>query len=758
MRDDGAFHPAHLRTSGDSGRDIVLFERREDGRILQANAAALKAYGYTREEMLTLRSSDLSAPHTPPFSERELALADLEGVHFQTTHRRRDGETFAVEVFAQVASVEGTRILVSIIRDISQRKRAEEALPESEERFRIMADGSPVIIWVTNVLGENQFVNRTYREYFGLSFDEVEGPKWQPLLHPEDAPKYLDAVVSAVRGQRPFKGEARVRRKDGEWRWIESHGEPRFSAVGEFLGHVGTSIDITERVQAMSALGKQAALLNLAHDAIFVRDARDKITFWNRGAEMTYGWLHDEAIGRVPRELLKTRFPAELEEVAACLVRSGRWEGELSHTRKDGREIVVASRWALQRDVSGRQLGVLEINRDITEQRRLEEQLKEAQKLESIGRLAGGIAHDFNNLLTVIQSCAETLKEDVAAGAPVNSEDIDQIHAAGRRASELTRQLLAFASRQLIRPVSLDLNALVRGTEKLLRRVLGEDIELVVRSDPQVWPVLCDPGQIEQVIVNLAVNAHDAMPRGGGRLSIEVDNRHLGEETVDRHPGARPGDYVRLAVHDSGSGMSPEVKAHIFEPFFTTKPAGQGTGLGLATVYGIVKQNEGHIQVDSQLGLGTKVEIFLPRTRVPVVPSTPKRALTTTGGHEVVMVVEDNPQVREVTVRALASAGYEVLVAANGRDALAMEPEKRVRLLVTDVVMPGLDGRALAEAMGHRHPGLRVLYVSGYAQDAIVKRGVLDQGIEFLPKPFTAATLLERVRAVLDARPQAWPS
>jgi two-component system, cell cycle sensor histidine kinase and response regulator CckA len=299
--------------------------------------------------------------------------------------------------------------------------------------------------------------------------------------------------------------------------------------------------------------------------------------------------------------------------------------------------------------------------------------------------------------------------------------------------------------------VPLDLNAVVRGSEKLLGRVLGEDVDLQVALQEDLWATRCDPGQMEQVIMNLAVNARDAMPRGG-RLRIETHNARLDEGCAARHPGRSPGEYVRLVIRDSGTGMSAEVKDHLFEPFFTTKPAGRGTGLGLATVYGIVKQNDGHVDVASEPGAGTAIDVWLPRAYELPVAVQARSASPVPGGTERLLVVEDDPQVREVTVRSLRSGGYDVLVAASSQDALALDVGG-VRLLVTDVVMPGLDGRALAGELVRRHPALRVLYVSGYTQDVIAERGVLDSKVELLEKPFSSSALLARVRSVLDSRP-----
>ena len=375
--------------------------------------------------------------------------------------------------------------------------------------------------------------------------------------------------------------------------------------------------------------------------------------------------------------------------------------------------------------------------------------LNESQKLDGLGRLAGGVAHDFNNLLTVILGTAEVLREDLRAGR-ARTEDLEEIRAAGERARDLTGQLLAFARRQLIAPEVLDLNEVLRGTEKLLRRVLGEDVRLDTALASGLWRVRADRGQIGQVVLNLSVNARDAMPTGG-RLLIETGNSTLGREAAAQ--GISPGRWVRLTVRDTGHGMTPEVRAHLFEPFFTTKPKGHGTGLGLPTVYGIVKQSGGHVHVESEEGKGAAVHVYLPPTDEAPAPARPAPAPRPVRGSETVLVVEDDPNVREVAARALRDGGYRVLAAAgpaSARYVAAGEPAP-IHLLLTDVVMPDSDGRTLAREIRSARPGLRVLYMSGYAEDVVARHGVLAEGVELLAKPFTPTTLLAKVRAVLDA-------
>jgi PAS domain S-box-containing protein len=494
-------------------------------------------------------------------------------------------------------------------------------------------------------------------------------------------------------------------------------------------------------------------------DPLFVKDRASRWLFANPGALAAIGKESEQVLGKSDAEIYDDRAIAErLIATDRRVMESGRAEVVEETVQTPGGHRVFLSTKVPYRGADGTVVGIIGSARDITDRvraeqvlRDTEEQLRQAQKLESIGRLAGGIAHDFNNLLTVILSCAAGLEEGLRDGTPA-AEDVEHIREAATRASELTRQLLAFARKQVIAPVPLDLNSVVRGSEKLLRRVIGEDVALAVSLEEPLWSARCDRGQIEQVIMNLVVNARDAMPRGG-RLAIETANERLDGARGRLDPDAPPGEYVRLVIRDSGTGMTPDVQAHLFEPFFTTKGHGKGTGLGLATVYGVVKQSGGYVHVDTAPGRGTSVAIWLPReARAPVAPEAP-RPPPGQRGTETVLVVEDDRLVREVTVRALRSAGYEVLVAASAEEALALQDEqlRRVGLLVTDVVMPGLDGRALATELARRRPELRVLYVSGYTHDVIAERGVLDSGLEYLPKPFTAPVLLAKVRTVLDA-------
>jgi PAS domain S-box-containing protein len=516
------------------------------------------------------------------------------------------------------------------------------------------------------------------------------------------------------------------------------------------------------RVEASETLLR--AITDAIPDPVFLKDRESRWLFASPATLRVLARPAEQVVGRTDREIYEDQAAAEvLIATDRRIVESGVAEVVEERIQTPTGYRVYLTTKAPYRDLEGRIVGIIGNARDITQRKRgeeelrerlsLDEQVRQAQKLESVGRLAGGVAHDFNNLLTVVLGCAEALRSDAARGAPASLEDVDEIRAAGERARDLTRQLLAVARRQVVAPVALDLNGVLRGSEKLLRRVLGEDVELAVDLQPELWWIRADPGQIEQVVLNLAVNARDAMPRGG-TLALSTRN---GRRDRGGDGGADGGaEGVWLSVRDSGAGMGPEVRAHLFEPFFTTKPDGKGTGLGLATVYGIVSQADGRVRVESEPGRGTTFELWFPRTLDPpaaVAPAPPPRAVA---GTERVLVVEDDARVRDVTVRALRANGYQVVVAGGGREALALDADAldRLELVVTDVVMPGLDGRTMADELRRRRPGLRVLYVSGYTEDAVIARGVLSSGVEFLAKPFTPAQLVARVRAVLDGAPE----
>ena len=498
-----------------------------------------------------------------------------------------------------------------------------------------------------------------------------------------------------------------------------------------------------------------AAVIQSSPLAIYTLDPTSTVRTWNRAAETLYGWPAEEVIGRPLPTVAQ-----DMEDHLRMRDRALRGEAvrgvEVTRRRKDGASINISLSVAPLHDAAGRVTGMLSIAADLTEMRQLEVQYRQAQKMEAVGRLAGGIAHDFNNLLTAIIGTTSLVLEDMGLESRARL-DIQEIEKAAKRAAGLTRQLLIFSRQQVLEPRALDLNALVGNLEKMLHRLIGEDIELRTKPSAALGAVRADPGQIEQAIVNLVVNARDAMPKGG-RLTIETADVELDRSYAAAHVPFQPGPYVLLAISDTGVGMDGATKARLFEPFFTTKEPGRGTGLGLATVYGIVKQSGGYVWAYSELGHGTTFKIYLPR-----VAETPERPESATGtptpvrGSETVLVVEDQEEVRKLTKRVLEGRGYAVLAARNGAEALeivARHPT-RIHLMITDVVMPGMNGRELAELACARRRDLKVLYVSGYTGEAVLQHRLLEAGVAFLQKPFTPDALARKTREVLDNGKQA---
>ena len=671
---------------------------------------------------------------------------------------RGDGSDGFVRMSSSPVIEESGNIVaaVAIVVDITDQRKAERAVRITDERFRFVARATTDVIWDWDI-GTNALVwNDSVETVFGHKQNEIY-PEIEWLhdhIHPEDR----ERVISGIRGVLDHGGTAwndqyRYRRGDGSYVNVMDRGYIARDNSGVALRMIGAMTDITERSRSEAAIRFQAQLLNAVQQAVVATDPVGTVIFWNKFAELLYGWTADEAVGQLIQELTPSPFlrehgPAIIERGAA----GGGWTGEFLVQGKSGKAFPALLTTSPVLDERGTVLGFVTVSIDLTERRNLEEQFRQSQKMDAVGRLAGGIAHDFNNLLTVIRLNTEIIMDGFDPTDP-RSEDVKQIRSAAERASALTRQLLAFSRKQILQPRVLDMNSVVGNVEPMLRRLIGEDISISTTAEARGY-IVADPGQLEQVLMNLVVNARDAMPQGG-RITIETRSVELDEHYTSEHAPVVAGRYVMLAVTDNGIGMSRDTREHAFDPFFTTKEAGKGTGLGLATVYGIVKQSGGYVWIYSEPSLGTTLKLYFPEVSSSgaFATSEPRAASTETkAGHETILLVEDEEAVRSLTSRILKKQGYRVMAAQHGREAMEMaaREEGRIDLVLTDVVMPGMNGRGLVERLTGIRPRIKSLYMSGYTDDDIIRRGFIEPSKSFLQKPFTSEALLQTVRKVLD--------
>jgi two-component system cell cycle sensor histidine kinase/response regulator CckA len=636
-------------------------------------------------------------------------------------------------------------------------------------RLELALHGSDLGLWDWNIPSGRVDFNERWVEMLGYSLDEIvpNVAIWEKLAHPDDWPAVHAAIDLHLRGKTSsYECELRIRHKDGHWVWIHDCGKVvERNADGAPIRAVGTHLEITERKHADIKLRQSEEQLRLIVDgvrdyAVIMLDSAGRIISWNSGVEHIKGYRADEIIGKhfscfyLDNDVNLGKPEQEL----AIAMKEGRYEVEGWRLRKDGSRflanVVITSLYDEARELRG----FVKVTRDITERKqaeteheKLEAQLRQAQKMEAVGRLAGGVAHDFNNMLQVIISYAELALERLTPSDPLHAA-VQQIMKAGRRSADLTGQLLAFARKQIIAPKVLDLNESVAGILKMLQRLIGEDIDLAFVPGHDLGKVKMDPSQVDQILANLAVNARDAIS-SVGKVTIETDNAELDESYCRAHDGFLPGQYVLLAVNDDGCGMDKETQARLFEPFFTTKPQGQGTGLGLATVYGIVKQNNGFINVYSEPGKGTTFKIYLPRLQsdMAAIDETPKYA-EAPNGTETVLLVDDEETLLGLGKMLLEVRGYTALAAGSPSQAIQLAEQYAgdIHLLLTDVVMPDMSGHELWQRLSAQRPGLKCLFMSGYTANAIAHRGVLDEGIHFLQKPFSVEQLAVKLREALD--------
>jgi two-component system, cell cycle sensor histidine kinase and response regulator CckA len=723
----------------------------EDGKYLYVNERFLQLIARTRQDVVGRTSVDLAFWGDPEERRRTLAELGRKGSlrDVPVTIQRPTGERRDALVSLELVELGGQQCVLGLSYDVTERKLAEAAVRASEERFRALVENSAEAIVLVNGTGAVLYQSASAFRILGYAAEERLGRSALELVHPEDLAHALAALQGCLSspGQAPHALHARVRRKDGAWRDLEMVltnylADPAVQAV------IVNYRDVTERKLAEETLRRSQEWLEraqaVAHVGSWVSGVETRGTLeWSAETLRIFG-LEESAFDGRAETFFAIVHPEDLAAVqeASRAAIAGEAAYSIDHRirRADGSVRWVHEDADVLRDEQGRATSLIGTVQDITHRRHLEEQLVQSQKMEAIGRLAGGIAHDFNNLLTAIMGYADLLARRVKE-TPRLLHNVQEILHAAERAAGLTRQLLTFSRKQVLQPRVLSLNVAVADMEPMLRRLIGEDVQLVTALEPGLGQARADPSQLEQVILNLAVNARDAMPQGG-KLIVETAN-------VERDDGR----WVMLAVSDTGVGMDAEVRRHLFEPFFTTKAPGKGTGLGLATVYGIVAQSGGSIRVQSEPGRGTTFKVFLPRVDEPLTAQAHPDAQPAVGGSETVLVAEDEDGVRALICEILGELGYEVLEA--GRPEAAIEAMsaggRRVHLLLTDVVMPGMNGPQLAARLTALQPGLRVLYMSGYTGEAVAHHGVLEHGTHLLQKPFTPDALARKVREVLDA-------
>ncbi|PYO50115.1 MAG: hybrid sensor histidine kinase/response regulator [Gemmatimonadetes bacterium] len=715
-------------------------------------AADLQSYEWTGFDATGNRYSALEWPLARTVLTRETVRAE------EIRIRRGDGSDGFIRMSsAPVRDSEGKVVsAVAIVVDMTDQREAERAVRVTDERFKFVAKATNDVIWDwdlrTNSLVWNDSVETVFGHKQNRIYPEIQW--WRDHLHVQDRDRVIGGLQAVIDGGgTSWSDHYRYRRADGTYANVMDRGYVARDNTGAAIRVIGAMTDITERSRSEAAIRFQAQLLNAVQQAVVATDPDGLVIFWNTFAEKLYGWAADEAVGKPIEELTPSPF---LRQHASEIFERGAagesWTGEFLVQGKAGKAFPALLTTSPVRDEHNIVLGFVRVSIDLTERRNLEEQFRQSQKMDAVGRLAGGIAHDFNNLLTVIRLNTEIIMEGLDPTDP-RSEDVKQIRSAAERASSLTRQLLAFSRKQILQPRVLDMNSVVSSVEPMLRRLIGEDIVIGSNCTARGY-VVADPGQLEQILVNLVVNARDAMPQGG-RISIETQNAELDETYTSEHAPVVPGRYVMLAVGDTGVGMTRDTREHAFDPFFTTKEAGKGTGLGLATVYGIVKQSGGYVWIYSEPGQGTTLKLYFPEVSSAAAFKTGEykiMAKEQARGSETILLVEDEEAVRGLTSRILEKQGYRVIAAQHGREAMdiATKEAGHIDLVLTDIVMPGMNGRGLVERLAGIRPRIKSLYMSGYTDDDIVRRGFIEPSKSFLQKPFTSEALLQTVRKVLD--------
>jgi PAS domain S-box-containing protein len=717
-------------------------------RITYANPMALRILGLAQ-------GAALGRPlwERPGFAEDGPFATQLRAAIEEQATKRFDeflaptGEWLEVHAFPTVGGLTVT------LHDVTGRRREQEKLRLLEACMARMND----MVMITEAHSSDEpsprivFVNDAFLRRTGYTREEIYGRTPRMLQGPATQRAELDRIGAAVAAGQPVRAELINYSKSGEEYWVEVDIQPVEDGDGHVMHWVAVERETTERRLYQAQLEDKAELLNQVQDGILVRGMDGRISFANRSAERLYGWAPGEMLGQEMHVIYED--PGIAAGPLAELMKSGHWSGQLPQRRRDGTKLIVQARAKLMRNADGTPRAVLGVTTDITERLELEAKLRQSHRLEAVGQLTGGVAHDFNNLLTVIIGNAEILMESLGHDEELR-EMAEMTMSAAERGAALTSRLLAFSRKQALDPKVVDVNLLLSGLGRMLQRTIGEHIDLKILLSEDIWHAVIDPPQLENAVLNLCINARDAMPNGGS-LTVETRNIDLDSGYARSVGDLKPGRYVMITVSDTGTGMTPDVVAQAFEPFFTTKEVGQGSGLGLSMVYGFMKQSGGHVTIYSTPGIGTSVRMYLPHSQSDSATLPLSAPVKQAGGSERILLVEDDLMVREHVTAQLRELGYAVTPAPNAAEALArLKDGGGFDLLFTDIVMPGkINGLELAAESRRLQPGLHVLLTSGYTEHGIAHHNAADPGVRLLSKPYRRRELAEAVRRVLDAVP-----
>lgn len=741
---------AKFRTLAET-TSVAIFIYQERFRYL--NPAAEVLSGYSAEEARGI--SFWEVVH-PDFREvvKQRGIARLQGEavpsHYEFKIVTKAGEERWVDFRAGITQYEGRPAGMGMAHDITEQKLYRERLEEMQRQQKALLNNIPDIAWLKDRESRFIAVNEAFGRSCGVRPEDLVSKTDLDIWPLELAERYRADDREVMESGVPKRVEEALEDKEkGTRTWIETIKTPIYDAAGTITGTVGIARDISERKAAQEKIEEQAALLDVASDGILVTDLAGRILYWNRGAEALWGWSAQEALGRSPWDFLNAEVSPQYREAKEAVLREGKWSGELPEITKEGKNIIVGSHWTLVKDGEGRAKSILSVNRDLTEQKAVEAQLFRSQRLDSLGMLAGGIAHDLNNILAPILMNVELLQRKLTDAQA--QKMLASVSATAQRGADIVKQILTFSRGAEGELSLLSPKYLLKEIVQIAKETFPKSIQIETKIARDLWTFSGNATQLHQVLLNLCVNARDAMPHGG-TLTISAENAHLDESYARMHPEAKPGPYLLFSVSDTGTGIPASFLDHIFDPFFTTKDRGHGTGLGLSTVHSIVKGHGGFLTVYSEVGMGSRFQVYLPASPAGMVQPQPTEAMPSASGKgELILIVEDEAPLRDIAQATLEDHGYRVLVASDGSEAVALFAQQpgEIQVVITDLAMPIMDGHATIRALQKIRPEVKILAVSGMAWDKATAGADRAAVKAFLQKPFTAERLLQTLAEVL---------